>query len=233
MLKIQREMVDEKRQLWQTRAGEQLQKELVEERAKHARDLEAARKSHEAAMRSGNQRMMARMAQQEREYKAQLDKLDREKEERIRILQQDFARMHEEKDEEYRQMIADLAQQLEEASRNKDASLRELERMQSKFDADLEKLRHDGRANDKQWKDELEKQRSANETRIALVQAELADYKDKASKLQERKDKPALVSALQVLTGGGLLALGVLKGNGTLVASGSGILTGGMANLAG
>lgn len=50
VLKIQREMVDEKRQLWQTRAGEQLQKELVEERAKHARDLEAARKSHEAAM---------------------------------------------------------------------------------------------------------------------------------------------------------------------------------------
>ncbi|KAK0706213.1 P-loop containing nucleoside triphosphate hydrolase protein [Lasiosphaeria miniovina] len=233
VLKIQREMVDDKRTLYQTLAGQELQRELVEERAKHARDLESARKSHEAAMRSGDQRMIDKMARQEREYKAKLDKLDHEKEERIRILEQDFQRMHEDKDREYKQMIADLEKQLEETSRNKESSLRELENMQRKFDAQMEKSNSDRRAKDADLRAQLEHQKSVNETRIAVVQAELAEYKKHAAKLQDQKDRPAVVSALQVLTGGGLLALGVMKGSTTLVATGSGILSSGVSNLAG
>ncbi|KAH6886759.1 P-loop containing nucleoside triphosphate hydrolase protein, partial [Thelonectria olida] len=49
VLKIQREMIDDKCRLDQTQAGQQLQKELLEQNAKHERQLQQAQQYHEAA----------------------------------------------------------------------------------------------------------------------------------------------------------------------------------------
>ena len=112
--------------------------------------MELARKSHEAALKSGNQKMIDRMMRQEQEYKAKLGKLDKEKEKRIRILEQDFQRFY--KDKENKQMLAVLEKQLEETAKIKDVFLKEMKTMRRQFDIELEKSETERQAKDVEFK---------------------------------------------------------------------------------
>lgn len=65
VLENQHEVVIEERPLNKTRAGEELLKDLLAERAKHEKDVADVQKSHEEAMRIGSEKMVALLSKKE------------------------------------------------------------------------------------------------------------------------------------------------------------------------
>jgi NAD/NADP transhydrogenase beta subunit len=57
------------------------------------------------------------------------------------------------------------------------------------------------------------------------VDARIVQYEKDATDVAARKNVPAVVSAIQALTGVGALAVGFKSGNTAMMASGTGLLT--------
>jgi hypothetical protein len=77
VLDIQREMIDQKWSFDQTAAGEQLQKDLLEERKRHEKLLKEAQEAHQAAIKARNKRMMDAMEKQERRHTEKLKEFEK------------------------------------------------------------------------------------------------------------------------------------------------------------
>jgi len=80
VLKIQREMVDEKRSLNQTVAGKRLQKELLAQEEKHKAALEKIQTQYRKVIESGNEKTAKMFERMQREHTENLKKAEKEKE---------------------------------------------------------------------------------------------------------------------------------------------------------
>lgn len=75
-LKIQMEMVDDKKSLNQTSAGRELDAELIEERAKHLNDLKMLREDMLAAQKSRDREAEEQLRKQQGEHEETIRQLD-------------------------------------------------------------------------------------------------------------------------------------------------------------
>jgi DNA repair exonuclease SbcCD ATPase subunit len=146
VLDIQREMIDQKRSLDQTAAGQQLQKDLLEERKRHEKLLKEAQEAHQAAIKAGNKRMMDAMEKQERRHTEKLKEFEKGLDEEKNNIRKDFERLQEEGRKRYQDMI-DRAERdkrsAEENARAAEAELRKVRTKQEGIDAKMKKMEED------------------------------------------------------------------------------------------
>ncbi|KAH7140999.1 hypothetical protein EDB81DRAFT_761451 [Dactylonectria macrodidyma] len=230
---IQREMVVEKCTLDKTLAGEQLLQGLLAERAKHERDLAAAKRSHEQAMQDGSEKMMATLAKREREYQKKLDQLDRDREECMQVLQQDYAKLQQDQQKKWQRAVEDLKrkkQQLEEMDRQEKSQVQALKTMQEMFDAKMDEMQRDRDQREAARDAKAQQQRDLNQMQIAALEAMVGKYEKDAADLDARKNRPVVLSVIQALAGAGVLAASFKSGSTALMASGTGLLTSAASN---
>ena len=162
VLKIQREMVDEKRSLNQTVAGKRLQKELLAQEEKHKAALEKIQTQHRKAIESGNEKTPKMFERMQREHTENLKKAEKEKEN----IRKDYCRLQEEGDKRIRAMMRQLElehDEMEAKAKEKDEEIENMLREQrNSFDGRLEEIER-GRDHDRrQWQARLESQAKSN-----------------------------------------------------------------------
>jgi hypothetical protein len=229
VLRVQREVIDKGLALEDTDAGRILVQDLLAERAKHEREREDWRRSHEEAVRSGNQKLIETVARKEREHAAKMAQLDQERARNMAVMRQDFARMQEEGERKYARLIDSLEKQVADRTESHEADLRKMEELQRSFDAQLDDMRE---RHDQGWRDAFEGQKRINDAQMDALRTELEIVKAQGAAMKDRSEKPALISVLQAVAGGGLMAAGVYNGSSAMVASGSGMMTSALGHMA-
>ncbi|RSL54555.1 hypothetical protein CEP53_007415 [Fusarium sp. AF-6] len=224
VLGIQHEMLIEERPLNKTRAGEELLKDLLAERAKHENNLADVGKSHEEAMRSCSEKMAALLAKKEREHREKLEQLDRDREVRMKTLERDYAKMHQDQQLKWQRAVEDLERkekELEEKARKDKAQMQTLESMQGIFDAKIKEMQRDREKRDADRVPKAKQQRDLNQLRITALEARITQYE---RDLASRKNRSVVMSVIQALAGVGALAVGFKSGSMAMMASGTGLL---------
>ncbi|RTE85285.1 hypothetical protein BHE90_000172 [Fusarium euwallaceae] len=228
VLEIQHEIVVEARPLNKTQAGEELLKDLLAEREKHEKDLADVKKSHEEAMRSGSEQMTAILAKKEREHQEKLEQMDRDREERMKALERDYAKMQQDQQLKWQRAAEDLERkekELEKKVRQEKAQVQALQNMQDVFDATIKDMQHDHEKRDADREAKVKQERGLNQLQITALEARITQYEKDAADLASRKNRPAVIPAIQALAGAGALVAGFTSGNTAMVASGTGLLT--------
>ena len=96
VLDIQKEMVDDKKELGETSAGQELETEILKERAKHAKDL----KLIQAQTKLADEKTKSLLEEHEKAYQRKLDKLDEDK----GNLNVSIAEMYKQKEQQSREI---------------------------------------------------------------------------------------------------------------------------------
>ncbi|KIW14312.1 hypothetical protein PV08_07094 [Exophiala spinifera] len=99
-LKIQRQMVDEKRSLFETAAGQELQREIIEERRKAEETLKKLKLDMEYALNEKDKEWQETIKQDRAALEARIDQRTKEME----ALKINLAKLAAEKDEQFRKM---------------------------------------------------------------------------------------------------------------------------------
>lgn len=234
-LQIQRELVDENRELERTSAGQQVNKDLAEAKRKWAAEIEQLREEHQQAMEERDRDLAERLQKQEEDLQDKLKQADKAQED----LKVNLEQLLKEKTEEYEKTQKKLQEDLIRATEQLDAY--ETERKQilntrkkdeelynelRKQYADERKVldaRDAKRAKDiedleKSLKDQYEQEQGHSKRREEEVNAKIKKGKDW---------KRYLAACLPPLMGIGMIALGVMSGNSGLMASGGSMMFGG------
>ncbi|OCH83802.1 hypothetical protein OBBRIDRAFT_892123 [Obba rivulosa] len=149
-LRIQTELVDERKELLQTAAGAVLGDALAEQAEKHRREMHALREEMEEARRVHDAETHEELAQVRTELEAQMKQAERERE----LLRTQYARDKQRADEEIRK-LRDAVRQGEAATGEREAQVEQLE-------ARLEQVEQESA---------LERERLKNERAVLQVQS--------------------------------------------------------------
>lgn len=134
VLHIQRQMVDQRRDLDQTDAGMELEAELIQEKQKMQRELAEMKEEMEEAMRERDGEAAKALRKQQLDYEAKIRESNRQRE-KMRV---GFEKMHAEKEKEMRKLVErwnnekeSIARDIDEKQRLLESLTAEVERMGS------------------------------------------------------------------------------------------------------
>ncbi|KAL6364467.1 hypothetical protein LRP88_01868 [Fusarium phalaenopsidis] len=155
--------------------------------------------------------MAALLAKKEREHREKLEQLNRDRDDRMKSLKRDYAKMQEDQP---------LKWQRAEKTR-----VQALKSMQDIFDAKIKEMQRDRGKRDAEREAKVKEERDINQLQIMALEARISQYEKDAVDLAARKNGPAVVSVIQALTGAGALAVDFKSGSTAMMASGTGWLT--------
>ncbi|KAK0610823.1 P-loop containing nucleoside triphosphate hydrolase protein [Immersiella caudata] len=143
VLHIQRQMVDQRRDLDQTDAGMELEAELLREKQRMQRELTEMKEEMEEAMRERDGEAAEALRKQQLDYEAKIRESDRQRE-NMRV---GFEKMHAEKEKEMRKLVEkwniekkSIAREINEKQRLLESLAAQVERMGSQMQKDSERL---------------------------------------------------------------------------------------------
>jgi len=227
------EMVDDKKRLRDTGAGEESRKQLIAAEKKHQEQLKRVQASHQAAIEAGN------LAAAEK-LKAKEDKLrDMQKshENDMKILEETFEQTQKRNDEENKRLIAELQeknrQESEKAQREINAKLREVKGLEIQLktlDKEIASVKAKGLA-DAARHEEDSRELMANMRRMQeQFRRDIELAKEEARAQERARSSPA---ALLAAAGGVLTTIGgIVTFNPPLAAAGIALATGAAAKAA-
>lgn len=234
-LQIQRELVDENRELERTSAGQQVNKDLAEAKRKWAAEVEQLRAEHQQAMRERDRDLAERLRKQEEDLQDKLKKADQAQED----LKVNLKQLLKEKTEEYEKKQKQLQEQLTRATKELAAYQKEWEQVMNTRRED-EELYNEMR---KQYADEremLDTRDAETAKRIEDLEKALKDQYEQEQANSKRREEElnakikkgtnwrrSLLACITPLMGIGMIALGVVSGNPALMASGGSMMSGG------
>lgn len=237
ILQIQRELVDEGRELSYTSAGQEVNRELTDAMKKWSEEIKALRTDHEEAMETRDRQLAERLKAQELELQHKLQKADKAQkalkvnlEHLLREKTKEFEKKQEQLQDELVKATALIANRETELvqlvdTRKKDKEL--YDEMREEYANEREKMnaRDAKRAKDleemeKSLKGQYEQEERNNQRREQELKAQIKQGKDWKRKV---------AASLPPLIGVGLLVAGFLTANPMLLASGGSLMAGGMA----
>ncbi|KIW96290.1 uncharacterized protein Z519_03359 [Cladophialophora bantiana CBS 173.52] len=116
ILQIQQEMVENKKDLNETAAGQQLDQDLLREKAKHKKEMRELKQQMDQAIKSHDEVAKAYIADMQKDLQGKIEEGERARE----SIRRDFEKLQKEREEEMNKMknrINDQVKQLEESSK--------------------------------------------------------------------------------------------------------------------
>jgi len=163
LLNIQKEMIDDKKSLEDTAAGQEVEKELVEAKAKFREEITDLQESYDQALKERDDQLVEVLQEQRDDLEKKLQRAS-DAQENLKI---SFEKLSEEKSAEYAQLIFEV--QEERRQRAKEIIERQAELSRLAEERLKEAERHE------QEKQRYEKQRQEAEERMKSQKAEEAE----------------------------------------------------------
>jgi len=153
VLQIQRELVDERKDIIDTAAGEAINEELNRQSRRHQDELKAAKDQMMQALKEKDEQVRQEMEEETRRLQDQIEKIKRESEGmasnyteekermkgKLKEMQQEAKKERERAEAEYAELIADLNRRLQEMTTISKDELAEMkqkvEKLQSQLDS--------------------------------------------------------------------------------------------------
>lgn len=237
VLQIQRELVDEGRELSHTSAGQEVNRELTDAMKKWSEEIEALRTDHEEAMETRDRQLAERLEAQELELQDKLQKADKAQ----KALKINLEHLLREKTEEFEKKQKELQDELVKATAliaNRETELIQLVDTQKK-DKELYDEMREEYANEREKMDARDAKRSKdleemeNSLRRQYEQEERNNQRReqelKAQIKQGKQWKQKVAASIPPLIGVGLLVVGLVTANPALVVSGGSLMASGIA----
>lgn len=234
ILRIQRELVDEHRELDQTSAGQAVNRELAEAKKRWAAEIELLRTEHQEAMKERDRDLAERLLQQESELRERLKKADRAQ----TALRVNLEQLLSEKTKEWEIKQKALQEQLRKATELIAARERELKSILDARIKDAE-LYEEMQREIAQERRNLDERDVKGSKQLKELEASLKkQYEEEAresrqrekelkAKLKKSKDwKHYLLVCVPPLVGIGLVVAGLATGNVALLPPGIAMMVG-------
>jgi len=178
LLNIQKEMIDDKKSLEDTAAGQEVEKELVEAKARFQEQITDLQESYDQALKDRDDQLAEVLAEQRDDLEKKLQRAS-DAQENLKI---SFEKLCHEKSAEYAQMIHEL--QEEKRQRAEEFLERQAELTRLEAERQKEAERHE------QEKDKLEKERQeADERMRELLKAQKVEDAERAKKDKENIER--------------------------------------------
>ncbi|KAJ0289333.1 hypothetical protein Brms1b_001138 [Colletotrichum noveboracense] len=236
-LQIQRELVEENRDLEDTSAGQEVGRELLEARKKMLQDVQDLKKEHKDALRMGDYELAEKLQDQKQEMESKL----RKAEEAQKALRVDLEQLLREKTEEFEKKQKELRDQVAEAddlAAKRDKELKKLNETLAQSEVSYQELRDEFAADRKKISErDVERARELAEYEKSLKDQYEQDKQDSlrrqeelAHEIEKAKSRKNLMMALvPSVLGVGVIGLGIVTANPALVVSGGGLISGAAA----
>ena len=154
VLQIQRELVDERKDIINTAAGEAVNEELNRQSRRHEDELKAAKDQMMQALKEKDEQVRQEMEEETRRLQEQIEKIKRESEGmassyseekermkgKLKEMQQEAKKERERVEAEYSQLIADLDRRLREVAHISKDELAEMEQKIRKLQGQLDSV---------------------------------------------------------------------------------------------
>ncbi|KAK2013809.1 hypothetical protein LZ32DRAFT_675564 [Colletotrichum eremochloae] len=203
-LQIQRELVEENRDLEETSAGQEVGRELLKERMKMLQEVEDLKKDHENALLAKDSENAEKFRKDKQEMESKLQKA----EEAQKALRIDLEQLLREKTEEYEIKQKELRDQMAQA-----------DHLATKRGKELEKLNKD-----------LKQSKITYQELRREFAADLRRQEELERKVEKSKSRKKLLKALiPSMFGVGIIGLGIATANPALVMSGGALVSGAAA----
>ncbi|KDN62123.1 hypothetical protein CSUB01_07282 [Colletotrichum sublineola] len=207
-LQIQRELVEENRDLEETSAGQEVGRELLKERMKMLQEVEDLKKDHENALLAKDSENAEKFRKDKQEMESKLQKA----EEAQKALRIDLEQLLREKTEEYEIKQKELRDQMAQA-----------DHLATKRGKELEKLNKD-----------LKQSKITYQELRREFAADLRRQEELERKVEKSKSRKKLLKALiPSMFGVGIIGLGIATANPLLMMSGGALVSGAAAGGAG
>jgi hypothetical protein len=218
VLTIQKELIDDKKQLNQTRAGEVVQRDILIEKKRHEQELRRLQEAMDKAVKDGNERQANKLAELQTEYEAKLKKSDED----TQKLKANFDQVAE----EHRRQIDELKQTCkmyqDEVTKGK-TEIKAMQERHKRTEDDLVRLRKESGDKDDEWKAALEALRKEHHEQID-------EMRRKTEEAEKKNESGLAMAAILTALGGVLTAgLGAATFNPAMMALGGAMLAGGAA----
>ncbi|KAI8232461.1 hypothetical protein K4K54_011875 [Colletotrichum sp. SAR 10_86] len=236
-LQIQRELVEEHRDLEDTSAGQEVGRELLEARKKMLQDVQDLKKEHRDALRTRDYELAEKLQNQKQEMESKL----RKAEEAQKALRVDLEQLLREKTEEFEKKQKELRDQVAEADElaaKRDKELKKLNENLAQSEVSYQELRKEFAADRKKMserdvkraKELAEYEKSLKDQYEQDKQDSLRRQQDLAQEIEKAKSRKNLLMALvPSVLGAGVIGLGIVTANPALVISGGGLISGAAA----
>lgn len=237
VLQIQRELVDEGRELERTSAGQEVHRELAEAKKRWAEEIEQLKTDHQEAMETRDRDLAKRLRLQEQELQEKLQKAGEAQE----ALKVNLEHLLRKKTEEYEKRQKQLEEELTQATQLIAARESQLNQISDTRQKDTE-LYHEMR---NEYADERKKmavwdaKRARDLEDLEKALKEQYEQEERNSKRREDDLKAAnnqgkdwtqyLAACIPPLVGAGMLVAGVMTGNPGLLASGGSMMFSGIS----
>jgi hypothetical protein len=219
VLDVQRQMVDEKRTLNETTAGQEVQKELLAAKKKYDQEIKATKESMKAAVEAGNQKMAEKLARMEAESQRKLDEANKQ----TRILQDNFEKIQREGDERMQLMMEELRRESERQKQIADARQREIDDLAAKqrqYEADVAKAKRDN-ASTAEWALKMNQWNTENERDKKELERKRAE---KEAAIAQQISSEGRLNTLKTLGGVGMVLWGGITGNVVIASAGMALM---------
>ncbi|KAF5671394.1 hypothetical protein FDENT_10933 [Fusarium denticulatum] len=233
-LQIQKELVEENRDLEDTSAGQEVLKELLEARKKMSQDVQDLKKEHHNALRLKDYELAEKLRKEKQEMQSKLQKT----EEAQRAMRADLEQLLREKTEEFQITQKRLHDQVAEADKlavKRDEQLKKLNEDLAQAEVSYQDLRREFSEDLKKINErDVKRARELSECQENLKEQYEQDKRDSLRRQEElvqdiekaRGRKNLLMGLIPSVIGVGIISLGVFTANPALVASGGGLVLG-------
>ena len=181
VLQIQRELVDQRRPLDATAAGQEVQKDILQATAKYQAEIQGLKEGYEAAMRDRDQRLAADLLQQKRLFEGKLDEANRAQAD----LKTGLERLAAEKMAEYNRLLEGIRAEQDRTEASLRAGEREAQRLTRESEENHAVFR-EAQAEFRAQRRDLERQMDDMERRQdRAARARAADEKRRLAELEK------------------------------------------------
>ncbi|KAJ4375938.1 hypothetical protein N0V83_001217 [Neocucurbitaria cava] len=181
-LRIQEEMVDEHRNLVDTSAGREVEKDLQELREKYVSEIQSLREEQLEALQERDEFMAAELRQQEIKMDEKLRAADKARED----LKIDLERLTQESEQKYSRMIRDLREETKAANEARRKAERDMHEQQQRIAAEAKRERQKQEEDAKRARESQERERRKWQDDMAAMNQR---YEDQARKEREQRDE--------------------------------------------
>jgi hypothetical protein len=226
IMTIQRELIDQKKPLNETRAGEEVQKDLIRERKKHQKEMAQLEDATQKAIARGNEEQAKKLLDMQTEYRAKLQKSDED----MVKLKEDFEKVQKDKDEKHQRDLEQIRKECkgyQDEIKKNESQIDLINKRHKQTEEEMLQLRKESGDKDKEMQAALEKMREKHDE-------EIDELRRRNEELQRRDDSGIAALGLLSALGGVLTAgAGVLTVNPLLVGLGGTMIVGGAAGAVG
>lgn len=219
---ISHELIDDHLSLRETTAGQEVERELIKERKRHADELKAVRDGLQAAIDSGNERAEAKF----RKMEADALEKDEQHQSDMRELKKNHAKIQQDNKTAHDEEMATLREQLKTSNDAVEAiqtTNTNLETQITSYKTDLEDLKSQIKTKDDNHKEALAKQGRESKAKIDAVQRKL-------DSIPEQKQRRSGAGGFRAALGGVVLTgVSIITLNPVGAAAGMSLIAGGAA----